>query len=184
MNSNVRKNTLYIVKVAILTALSVLLIFVLEFPIIPAFPYLRLDFSEVPVLLGGFALGPAAVVVMEVLKNIIHFFIKNDGTGGVGNLANLIVGIAFCLPAAWYYMKHKSQKSVYIALGIGAVCMIVAGALANLFILFPLFGITEESAVKYTLLSGIIPFNAIKSVLLSLIVFFVYKPLSPVLHKQ
>ncbi|MEX1377096.1 MAG: ECF transporter S component [Eubacteriales bacterium] len=180
---NVNRTTKYITKVAILTALSVLLIFVLEFPILPAFPYLRFDFSEIPILIGGFALGPAAVVVMEVLKNIIHFFLKNDGTGGVGNLANLIVGLAFCLPAAWYYVKHKSQKSVYIALGIGTLCMLVAGILANLFILFPLFHIVDEEAVKYTLISGIIPFNLIKGTLLSLVVFFVYKPLSPVLHK-
>ncbi len=105
------KKTKYITKVGMLTAIAVLLMF-FEIPILPSFPYLKLDFSDVPALLGGIAMGPIAAVVIELLKNLIHFVLKNDGTGGIGNLANFVIGVALVLPATWYYLKHKSTKGI------------------------------------------------------------------------
>ncbi len=78
----------YITKVGVLSAVAVILYY-LEFPILPAFPWLMIDFSEIPVLLGGFALGPVAGVLIELIKNILHFIFKG-ATGGVGELANFL----------------------------------------------------------------------------------------------
>ncbi len=176
------KRTKYITKIGMLTAIGVALMY-LEIPVLPAYPFLKLDFSEVPVLLGGFALGPIAAVIIEVLKNIIHFIIKNDGTGGIGNLANIVVGCAFAVPATWFYLKHKTQKSVYAALGIGTISMVLVGVLGNYFIFLPLYGIVEHSAKITFIIGGIIPINVIKAFATSLVTFFLYKPLSTILHK-
>lgn len=177
-----KKNTKYITKVGILTAVSIAIMFLFEFPILPNYPMLKMDFSEVPVLLAGFSLGPAAAIIIEFLKNLIHAFIKGDGTGGVGNLANFLVGIALCVPAAWYYLKHKTLKGAIIGLVIGVVCMVVTGALVNYFIILPLYGMNEHSVKMAFILGGATPFNAIKSVILSVVTLLLYKPLSSVLH--
>ena len=176
------KRTKYVTKIGMLVAIGVALMY-LEIPVLPAYPFLKLDFSEVPVLLGGFAMGPIAAVIIEVLKNLIHFFIKNDGSGGIGNLANIVVGCAFAVPATWVYLKHKTQKSVYAALGIGTVSMVLVGVLGNYFIFLPLYGIAEHSAKIAFIIGGIIPINVIKALATSLVAFFLYKPLSPILHK-
>lgn len=183
MNMNVRKNTIYMVKVGMLAAIGFAFMY-LEIPVLPAYPFLKLDFSEVPVLIGGFALGPVAAIIIEVLKNIAHFFLKGDGTGGLGNIANIIVGCAFAVPAAWYYLKHKTHKSVFVALIIGTISMILVGILGNYFVFLPLYGIAEHSAKVTFIIGGIIPINAIKAVATSIITLFLYKPLSPLLHKQ
>lgn len=181
--NDVNNKTNYIVKVGVLTALSVALMYVLEFPLIPAYPMLRMDFSEIPVLIGGLALGPLAVIIMEFIKNIVHFIVKNDGTAGVGNIANFLVGCALGLPAIWYYMKHKTKKGAIIGLCIGVVSMIVVGVLANYFLILPMFGTHEHAAKMLFIYGGAIPFNAIKAVLLSIVTILIYKPLSTVLHK-
>lgn len=178
-----KKNTKYITKVGMLTAASIAIMFLLEFPILPGYPMLKMDFSEVPVLIGGFALGPIAAIIIELIKNVVHFIIKNDGTGGVGNLANFLVGIALCVPAAWYYLKHKTVKGAIVGLLIGIVSMVVVGALANYFLILPIYGMNEHSVKMAFILGGASPFNAIKSVILSIVTLLLYKPLSPILHK-
>ena len=178
-----RKETKTTVKIGMLAAVGVILMY-LEIPILPPpFSFLKLDFSEVPVLIGGFALGPLAAVAIEIVKNLVHFFIKNDGTGGLGNLANVVVGCALAVPATWYYLKHKTRKSVLIALAIGTVSMVVVGVLANYFIFLPLYGIVEHGAKIAFITGGIIPINLIKAVATGLVTFLLYKPLSPVLHR-
>lgn len=177
-----RQRTKTITKIGMLTAIGVVLMF-LEFPILPGYPFLKLDFSEVPVLLGGFAMGPLAAVVIEVLKNFIHFMVKNDGTGGIGNLANIIVGCALVVPATWYYLKHKSIKGVIIGLAIGLVSMVLVGIVANYYIFLPLYGMVDHEAKVAILFGGITPLNAVKAIAVSIPTYILYKPLSPLLHK-
>ena len=93
-------STNYIVKVAILAALASAIMF-LEF-IIPGMPiFLKLDFSEIPVLLGTFALGPLAGILIELVKNLIHLTMSI--TAGIGELANFLVGSAFLVPSGLFY---------------------------------------------------------------------------------
>ena len=175
--------TKYITKVGVLAAVSVAIMFAFEFPLLPGYPMLRMDFSEVPVLLAGFSLGPMAAVIVEFIKNLIHGIVKGDGTGGIGNIANFIVGVAFCVPAAWYYLKHKTRKGAIIGMLIGIVSMVIIGALANYFIILPVYGYNEHSVKLAFVIGGATPFNVIKSVLLSIVTLLLYKPLSSVLHK-
>ena len=131
-------NVHFLTKIGMLTAVAVVLMYLeLPLPIFPAF--LKIDLSDLPALLGGFALGPLAAVIIQLVKNIIHFIVKNDGTGGIGNLANFIVGCALFVPASIVYMKNKGHKNAILAMLVGIVSMIIVAALSNYFVLWTLY---------------------------------------------
>ena len=103
-------NTKWMVKVAMLSAVSVVLM-LFEFPLpFIAPPFYELDFSEVPVLIGTFALGPLAGVVIEFVKVLLNLLINGSITGGVGEFANFLVGVCFVFPAGLIYKHNKSKK--------------------------------------------------------------------------
>lgn len=188
----------WLVQVAILAALSVVLMF-FEFNVPFLFPdFLRFDFSEIPVMIGAFALGPVAGIVIEALKVLLNLLLEGTITGGIGELANFLVGVAFVFPASLIYMTHKTKSRALIGLLTGIVCMTVAGALMNYFVLLPfyagLYHITMEQLllgssagisyivdVKTAILLGIVPFNLVKSTLISIIVLLLYKRVSTLL---
>ena len=132
-----KNSAAYTVKVGVLSALA-LVIYFIEFPILPAFSWLMVDFSEVPVLLGGFALGPVAGILIELIKNIAHFMIKNT-TGGVGELANFLLGVSFALPALLLYRKRKNRKRVIIGMMMGLVFACAMSAVLNYYVFIPLY---------------------------------------------
>ncbi|SMC42638.1 ECF transporter S component [Papillibacter cinnamivorans] len=200
VNSRQRIATNTLVKIAVLGVIARIVMF-LEFPL-PLFPtFLKLDLSDIVCLIGAFALGPIAGMGIEFVKCLLHVLTGGlASTGGVGDLANFIVGSAFVVSAGWYYKTHKSKKGAYISLLIGAVALPVAGALVNYFVTLPLYalvlGFTEEMIVgmssavipaihdKLTLiLYAFTPFNLIKSIIICLITLPLYKKLSPLLHK-
>lgn len=191
--------TKWLVKVGMLSAVAFLLQ-LLEFPlgIFPAF--LQIDFSDVPALLAGFSLGPAAGVVVELIKNILHLLLKNSGTGGVGELANFLIGSAIVVPAALLYKRKHTRRMAINGLIAGTAVMTIVGVLANLYILIPFyssaFGMPIEAIVamgtevnsavidlKTLVLYGIVPFNLLKGVMVSIVTILIYKRLSPILHK-
>lgn len=189
----------YIVKIAMLGVLAYVVMF-LEFAL-PVFPsFLKMDFSDLIPLLGSLALGPVAGILSELIKNLLHLLTASH-TGGVGELANFVVGSAFCATAGLYYQHHKTKKGAIVSLALSAVAMIVAGALVNYFITVPLYamvlGWSTEMIVgmsqavipaikdKLTLIIyAFCPFNLIKSVVLAVITVPLYKKVSPLLHKE
>ncbi len=187
-----------IAKIAVLSAISIVLMVFVEIPI-PMFPaFLKVDLSDLPALIGAFAMGPLTGVIIEFIKNVFHFFIKNDGTGGVGNLANFIVGIGFVCPAAVIYFRNKSKKGALIGMGVGIISMAILSSLANYYIIIPLFAklysmeaILEMMSqankaivdIKTYVLYAVIPFNILKAVIISTITLLIYKKVSPILHK-
>ena len=197
-NSKNRKilTTNYMIKIAVLAAMARVVMF-LEFPL-PMFPpFLKLDFSDLVPLIGSLAMGPLAGVLIELFKCLIQ--LVNSSTGGVGSLANFIVGAAYVWAAGFYYQHHKTKKGAIFGLCLGCVTMIVAGAFVNYFITIPLYGLvmgwSEQMIVgmsseiiptihdKFTLiLFAFCPFNLIKSVLLTAMTIPLYKPVSPLLH--
>lgn len=188
----------WLVKVAMLSAIAVVLM-LFEFPLpFIAPPFYELDFSEIPVLLGTFALGPLAGVVIEFMKVLLNLLINGTITMGVGEAANFLMGIAFVLPAGLIYRHNKSKKSAILGMVIGGVCMVAIGALVNAYILVPAYGKalsistqqfvemgtkihpSIDSFAKLVILC-VVPFNTIKVILVSLAMTFIYKPLSPIL---
>lgn len=187
-----------LVKISVLSAMSIILYF-FEFPL-PIFPsFLKIDISDVPAILGAFSLGPAAGVIVELVKNLLHLLLKND-SAGIGELANFLVGAAFVLPAGILYKTKKSRTSAFIGLAAGIIFMSIIAAVSNyLFILplyekvlhFPVAAVVKIAAginpsvhnlntlIAYTFL----PFNLLKGFILSVVVFLMYKRVSPILHR-
>ena len=134
------EKTRTMVEIAMLSAIAVVLM-LFEFPLpFIAPPFYELDFSEVPVLIGAFALGPWAGVIIEAIKILLNLVINGTITAFVGEIGNFIIGVAFVLPAALIYKHKKSKKTAMIGLATGGIIMIVASCFINVFILLPAYG--------------------------------------------
>ena len=135
--------------VGICSALAAVL-HMLDFPVpFLAPPFYKLDFSELPVLLCGFYLGPSATVACEGIKILLKLLIKSTSTAFVGDLANFVVGCSFVLPAVIFYHVHKSRHNALIGLIVGTLSMAVLGSAFNAVYLVPkfsqLYGLPLES---------------------------------------
>ena len=172
------KKTKVITTTAMLSAIAGVLM-LWEFPI-PLFPvFLEIDFSDLPALLAAFLLGPAAGGVVVFMKIIINLMFNSTVTGFIGEAANFIIGIAFILPAGLVYKSNKTKKGALTGMLAGIISMAVLGALANYFILIPLY-IKEISTSDLTklVLFSIVPFNILKGTMVSLLTLLIYKRLS------
>lgn len=185
-----------IVQVGMLAAISVvLMLFEIPLPFAPSF--YEIDFSEVPVLVGAFAMGPVAGMAIELVKILLNFVITGTDTAGVGELANFIIGCSLCVPAAIIYKKKKTRKSALTGMVVGTVLMVVIGCFINAYVMLPVyakaFGLPIDALIQMgtavnpnitSLTSFVIfavaPFNLLKAVLVSLVVLLIYKKISPV----
>lgn len=173
-NKNVNK----MVKVALLVSISVMLMY-FDFPILPSFPWLKMDLSEVPALMGGFAYGPIVGGIIVVLKVLLRFFIKGTETGFVGEFANVVIGLSLVMPAAWFYGRNKSKKSAILGMILGALVMVIGAIAANIYVFLPLFGMNLEGpALMQYIALGIVPFNSIKALIVSVATYVLYKRVS------
>ncbi len=184
-----------------LAAIAVVLM-LFEFPLpFIAPPFYELDFSEVPVLVGTFSLGPAAGVVIEFLKIILNLLINGTKTAGVGEIANFIIGCAFCVPAGILYRNKKNKKRAILSLMVGSISMTVIGCFVNAYIMLPTYAkafswpldkiIEMGTAVNANItdltsfiLVAVAPFNLLKGCLVSIVVLLIYKKISPILKKH
>ena len=173
------------IKIALLATIAVVLMFI-ELPMTP-FPWLQIDLSEVPALMGGFAFGPMAGVIIIILKNIIYVLFKGTSSGFVGQIANIIIGVSLILPATILYKRKRTKKTAIIGMIIGFFTIQIGGIIANKYLLIPLYG--GEAAVlggktfMYYIIFGLLPINGVKSLLVSSITYTLYKKLSVALFK-
>jgi len=182
-------------KISILSVIAFILMQIeLPLPIFPSF--LKIDLSDLPALIGGFALGPAVGILIELFKNLMH--LTRTSTSGVGELANFLVGIALVVPASVIYFKNKTKKNAIIGLLVGTIMMGIVGGLFNYFILLPFYAnvmkfpmdaivnmgtIVNKNIVdiKTLVFYAIIPFNIFKSIIISVFTLLVYKRISKLL---
>lgn len=174
-------STRTIVTLAMLTAIGYGLSW-LEFPIFPAAPFLKLDFSTFATLFGGYMFGLPGAIVIEGVKQLLIWGTKSS-TGGVGELANFIIVTAFVVVPTVLYRFKKGRAWVAVGLGLGCVCQIGISLVCNRYINFPLFAGAGAADMFASLWPYVLAFNAIKSVAISILVFFLYKRLSFVLKK-
>ena len=184
---------------AMLSAVAFILMFI-EFPIpmlIPAF--IKMDFSDLPALLGAFALGPVYGVIISFMKNLLHIVIKGTSTACVGELSNFILGAIFSAVAGYLYKHHKSRKTAIIGAVAGAVAMGVLSVPSNYFVVYPAYvqfyhmpleailGMYQailpsaDILIKCLILFNL-PFTLVKGLLDAVLCMLIYKPLSPILH--
>lgn len=193
MSQGKRLTTQMLVRVGILSALSFILSqFKFPLPLIP--PWLTINVGLLPALLGGFALGPLGGCAIAVITQLLHLL--QSHTGGVGELADVLMGISFVFPASLLYARSRTLRTAIVGMAIGIACMCVVGALSNVYILIPLFtqetpfeGLIAGAASKNAMITdmttyvvyAVLPFNLIKGLLISAIALLSYKRLSPLL---
>ena len=196
----------FMVRIAMLSAVSVLLCMpMFEIPMF--LPWMKLDFSTMPALLAGFAMGPLQGMTVVLIKCLIH--IPMGTTGGIGELADFMCSAALVIPAAVIYHRARAKnaaredkvarnrKAALVGMLVGVVLLVVTSVITNRFILLPMYakfagmeGISamadNPSITSLTTLFiyGVIPFNVVKGLALSLVTFILYKPLSPLLHDR
>lgn len=191
-------STRKITMIGLFSAIAVIL-FLFEFPIpFIAPPFYELDFSEIPALIGGFAFGPVAGVMIEFCKVLLKLVIKGTSTAFVGDLANFVIGCSLVLPASIIYMFKKTKKTAVLSCVSGSAFMTVFGTAFNGIYLLPafskLFGMPMDvilgmgteinghiNSITTFVCFAVAPMNIIKSVAASVVTLLIYKPLSPIL---
>ena len=200
-NAMARSKTRTVTQIAMLGAIAGILMN-LEFPLPFLAPtFYQLDFSEIPVLVGSFAMGPIAGVLIELVKILVHLVTKGSMTAGVGDVANFLIGCSFIVPAGWIYRKMHTKTGALAGMAAGTALMTAVGGLLNAYVLLPVyakaFGMpldalvqmgTEVNAkitsVSTLVLFAVTPFNLLKGVLVSVIVLLIYKKISPVFRRK
>ena len=178
--------------VAICSAIAAVL-HMLDFPLLFLAPeFYKLDFSELPVMLCGFYLGPAAAVTCEGIKIVLKLLLKGTSTAFVGDFANFCVGCSMVLPAVFLYHIRKSRKSAIIGLAVGTIVLTIFGSAFNAIYLLPkfaqLYGMPLDTIIAMgTAVNGninnistfvllaVAPLNLVKGVCVSILTMLLYK---------
>ena len=166
-------------RIAVLAALGIILSLI-EFSPLAGAPFYKLEISGVAIMLAGFSMGFPAGLATLLIKDLIGLLVHTGG-GWVGQLADFIALFAFMTPATLIYRGNRSRKTALLGMLAGVLAMTVASVLANIYILFPAFGIRNGGnyIIPFT-----VPFNLIKCAALTVVTFLIYKPLSPLLHEK
>ena len=169
-----------LITISMLSAIAFILTFI-KFPLPFLPPYLTLDFSDVPTLLATFLLGPVAGILVALIKNILNFLFNMGDP--VGPVANFLAGVSFLL-SAYYVTKRQGDtpRSLVVGLAIGTIVMTIVLSILNYFVLLPLYGMIFNlgdvfNNLKIIILSGVIPFNIIKGIVISIIFALLYRRL-------
>ena len=192
-NTKSKVNIRLLVGTGMLSGLAFVLQY-LEFPI-PIMPgFIKFDFSDLPALIGAFAYGPLAGVIVEFIKNLLHCTVTQSFT--VGELSNFILGAVFTATAGLIYKKNKSKKGAIIGAVVGSVVMGIVRFPSNQYIVYPAYtkympleainGAYSEhlrsvGKLWQALLIFNVPFTIVKGLISTLITVLIYKRLSPVL---
>ena len=185
------------VSIAMLAAVAVILM-LFEFPLPFLPPFYKIDASELPVIIGAFAMGPWAGVLIELLKVLLNLLLDGTTTAFVGEFANFLIGCSYVVPASLVYYYRKSKKNAVLGLLLGTVTCAVVGCLLNAYLLLPAYskafhmeidaliamGTAANKAINsmFTfVLFATAPLNILKCGLVSIITMLIYKPISRIL---
>lgn len=190
-------STRSLTRLSLLSVIAFLFMYI-EFPLaFIAPPFIKIDLSDIPALIGGFAMGPVAGITIELVKCILTFFVRGTTTGGVGELSNFIVGALFVGLSAKFYSERRTYRGAVVGLLLGVVGMTVVATLSNYFVVFPLYGkimpmdaiinmgraVTPRVNTLWDLMIYcIVPFNLVKGLIISAATLALYKRISRFLH--
>ena len=182
--SKVRKH----VTVGMLSSIAYLLM-MLDFPF-PGLPnFLQIDFSDVPALIAAIVFGPSAGIMVEAIKNILHYLIHGSGVP-VGEISNFIAGSIFILPSAYLYRRFQSLKSLLIGLGIGTLLMTVMMSILNYYVIMPAYSfflnmpVMSQEATRQFVVAAVLPFNLLKGVIVTLLLLVIMTKIKTWLTNQ
>lgn len=185
--------------IAMFSAISaVLMVFEIQLPFSPSF--VKFDFSDLPVMLGGFLIGPFAGGIIAFMKVLLHFLLNGTTSFFVGDLSNLLLTLSLVLPASFIYQQKKTKKTTIQGLLVSIICTSLLAIIFNLFLIFPLYLkvlnlkmvdlINMIHVVNPLVKDGftmivfsLLPFNLFKYSIVSMITMLSYKKLS-ILFKE
>lgn len=197
---NKKNKTRNMVSIAMLAAVAVVLM-LFEFPLPFLPPFYKIDASELPVIIGAFAMGPWAGVLIELLKVLLNLLLDGTTTAFVGEFANFLIGCSYVVPASLVYYYRKSKKNAVLGLLLGTLTCAVVGCLLNAYLLLPAYskafkmdiealiamGTAANKAINsmFTfVLFATAPLNILKCGLVSVITMLIYKPISRILKGE
>ena len=193
-NKNISTKTL--AKIGVLSAVAYVLMFIsVPLPIFPSF--LKLDVSDIPAIFGGMAMGPLSGFIIALIKNLLQ--IGSTFTGGVGEIANAIIGGTYVVIISYAYKRRSDIKGVLIGAVLGTIAMTIVGCVSNYFVVTPLYGqvfgsldaiIAMGTAINpkiHDLFTFVVwvygPFNLIKATVMTICVLPLYKKVDKILKK-
>lgn len=168
---------------AMLIALSIVLVLLINFPLLPAVPFMKYDPADIPILIGTFLFGTIGGLILTAIVAIIQgLFISSDG-GLIGIIMHFLATGSFVLIAGTIYQKTCTKTSAIVALCFGSLAMTTVMVFCNL-LLTPIFlGAPMEKVIEL-LLPAIIPFNLLKAGINSVLTYLIYKPISRFIHNM
>lgn len=177
-----------LVTIAVLAAASLIISF-FSFPIIPAAPFLKMDFADIPILLATFSYGPLAGIGTAFIRSCLHY-ILTAGEGGlpIGDFAAFVASVSFSLPIYYTFKRFGfTFKGRLLGMIAASGSLTLALSFLNTFVLLPLYqwvmDFSIESIQAY-LVGAVIPFNLLKGMSVSLVFFLLYRLLRPWLLKK
>lgn len=186
-----------LVQIGMLSALAIVLM-LFEFPLPFAPGFYKLDFSELPVIIGAFAIHPFAGVMVELVKILLNLLLDGSATAGVGEVANFCIGCCFVVPTSVIYHHKKNRKNAIIGLCVGTLFMTIAGCFINAYVMLPTYSAAFHMEIEKLIAMGtavnpainsmwtfillaVVPFNLVKGILVSVITILIYKKISIIL---
>lgn len=184
MRQSVRANakrTKKIVTMGMMVAISITLVYFIHFPIIPVVPFLEYDPADIPILVGTFAFGPLAGVVLTVITALVQGMTVSAASGLYGILMHIIATSAFVIVAGCMYQSKKTKKMAVISLIAGMAVMAFIMVPSNMVITPAFMGVPRDTV--WNLMPFIVGFNIIKAGINGFVTFYVYKRISAFLHR-
>jgi riboflavin transporter FmnP len=175
-------STKKMVAIALFAAIAVVLMWFPQIPLIPAAPYLQYDFSDIPILIGSFSLGPAAGFLMTTVKNVIYFITKGQ-SGLIGSFMNWVTTLLFILPASLIYHKVKKTKwSALVGMIVGTVIFTIGAVYLNIYVALPIWGIPTDNIIPL-IKTAVIPFNLLRGVISTLMTMLLYRRVTDAIRR-
>lgn len=184
-----RTNLHRLVGVALLAAIGYILM-LFDFPIFPLFPFLKLDFSDLTVLLGGLMFGPVGGIMTALIRSLAHFALTGGGIVNlIGDSAAFIASVGFMLPIIWTIRgDHERPSRQFMGMGLGIISLTVIMSLLNWLVITPMylavFNFTLGMSLTKYVLIGVVPFNLVKGIVVSILFYVIARALAPWLAKQ
>lgn len=178
------------VSIGMLSSIAYVLM-LLNFPLPPFPKFLMVDFSDLPALIAALIFGPAAGILVELIKNILDYFMTGSETGvPVGHAANFVAGVLFILPTYYIYQRVKTKKGMTFALVSGSVSMAIFMSVLNYYVFLPAYTLflnmpaMSGTETKQFIVAGILPFNFVKGLLMSFVFMLMFARMKTWMERQ
>ncbi|WP_079509595.1 ECF transporter S component [Mesobacillus jeotgali] len=178
------------VSIGMLSSISYVLM-LLNFPMPPFPKFLMVDFSDIPALIAALIFGPAAGILVELLKNMLDYFMTGSETGvPVGHAANFAAGVLFILPTYYIYQRVKTKKGMTFALVAGTASMAILMSVLNYYVFLPAYTMflnmpaMSGPETKQFIVAGVLPFNFVKGIMMSLVFMLIFTRMKTWIERQ